>query len=80
MRAVRSGKLVQVLEGADIRRVDIGVLGAESDPATAAMYATRGEEDQGLIVDTIRELIETTELKTTRAADVPGMWDEFDVA
>ena len=78
VRTVHTGKLVQVVEGAGIRRVDIGLLGSDKDPANAPIYATSGPEAQGLIVDTILELVETTEIRPSKAAEVPGMWDEFE--
>ena len=86
IRTVRTGKLVQVIEGAGMRRVDVGLLGEESRREQEAMkttpttmYVTNGREADGLVGDTIVELIETAELQTTRATEVPGMWDEFEM-
>ncbi len=77
IRTIRTGKLVQVIESDDIRRVDVGLLSSDSDETT--LITVKGREEQGLVVDTLQELVETTEIQTTRSHDAPGMWDDFDV-
>ncbi|KAI0649128.1 hypothetical protein C8Q79DRAFT_904017 [Trametes meyenii] len=77
VRTVHTGKLVQVVEGADMRRVDVGLLNADMDNAT--LFAMRGQEERGLVQDMVLELVETAELRTPRASEVPGAWDEFDI-
>lgn len=78
IREVRSGKLVQVIEGEGMRRVDVGLLGPDRDAPT--LFAVSGEQDKdGLVVDAIKELVETADLTAARAAEVPGMWDEFEL-
>ncbi|KAI0749365.1 hypothetical protein C8Q80DRAFT_1100784 [Daedaleopsis nitida] len=77
IRTVRTGKLVQVVEGEGIRRVDTGLISSERDATT--IVAVRGREEQGLTVDTLQEFVETTEIRTTRPHEVPGMWDDFEV-
>ncbi|KAL7279187.1 hypothetical protein ACG7TL_007027 [Trametes sanguinea] len=77
VRTVHTGKLVQVIEGADIRRIDAGVLSPDKDSTT--LIAMRGAEDHGLVTDKVVELVETSELRTPRVSEVPGAWDEFDV-
>ncbi|KAI0833461.1 hypothetical protein BC628DRAFT_1308074 [Trametes gibbosa] len=79
-RTVHTGKLVQVLEGTDMRRIDVGLLSPDKDSAqVTTLIAMRGMEDQGLVADRILELVETSELRTPRVSDVPGAWDEFDM-
>ncbi|KAI0359880.1 hypothetical protein OH77DRAFT_1419213 [Trametes cingulata] len=77
VRTVHTGKLVQVIEGSDIRRVDFGLLSPDKDSPT--LVAMRGREERGLVVDRVVELVETSELRTPRASEVPGAWDEFDI-
>ena len=77
IRTVQTGKLVQVIQGEDIRRVDVGLLTSEKDATT--LVAMKGREEQGLVVETLQELVETTEIRTTRASEVPGMFDDFEV-
>ena len=77
MRTVETGRLCQIIQGEDIRRVDVGLLTSEKDATT--LVAMKGREEQGLVVETLQELVETTEIKTTRASEVPGMFDDFEV-
>ena len=77
IRTVSTGKLVQVIEAAEIRRIDVGLLNPDKDATT--LIAVKGREEQGLVVDTIQELVETTEIRTTRPHEVPGMFDDFEV-
>ncbi|KAH9945453.1 uncharacterized protein BXZ73DRAFT_86925 [Epithele typhae] len=76
VRTVRTGKLVQTIAAEDVRRVDVGLLSADREPTT--IVAMRGQEEQGLVVDDICELVETADLKATGAAQPPEMWDDFD--
>ncbi|KAI0367745.1 hypothetical protein BV20DRAFT_1045369 [Pilatotrama ljubarskyi] len=77
VRTVHTGKLVQVIEGSDIRRIDVGLLSPDKDRTT--LIAMRGREEQGLVADRVVELVETSELRTPRVSEVPGAWDEFDI-
>ncbi|KAH9903012.1 hypothetical protein C8Q73DRAFT_798049 [Cubamyces lactineus] len=79
VRTVNTGKLVQVVEGADMRRIDVGLLSPDKDNTGSTLIAMKGKEDKGLVSDRIVELVETAELHTPRVSDVPGAWDEFDV-
>ncbi|OJT11476.1 Rho1 guanine nucleotide exchange factor 1 [Trametes pubescens] len=80
VRTVHTGKLVQVLEGADMRRIDVGLLSPDKDSAQGTtLIAMRGREEQGLVADRILELVETSELRTPRVSDVPGQWEDFDI-
>ncbi|KAI0661715.1 hypothetical protein C8Q70DRAFT_673507 [Cubamyces menziesii] len=79
VRTVNTGKLVQVVEGADMRRIDIGLLSPDKDNTGSTLIAMKGKEDKGLVSDRIVELVETAELRTPRVSDVPGAWDEFDI-
>ena len=72
-----TGKLVQVIEADEVRRVDVGLLSPDKDATT--LVAVKGREEQGLVVDTLQELVETTEIKTTRPHEIPGLWDDFEV-
>ena len=77
VRTVHTGKLVQVIEGEDIRRVDVGLLGEERDATT--LVAWKGREERGLAVDTLLELIETAPLSNSRASDRnEHQWADFD--
>ncbi|KAI8980170.1 hypothetical protein BD414DRAFT_493849 [Trametes punicea] len=77
IRTVHTGKLVQVIEGVDIRRIDGGLLSPDKDSTT--LVAMKGKEEHGLVADKVVELVETAELRTPRVSEVPGAWDEFDV-
>ena len=72
---LKSASPVVVADG--VRRVDAGAVSPERDAAT--LVAVRGREEQGLVVDTLEELVETTEIRTTRPHEVPGLWDGFEV-
>ena len=80
IRTVKSGKLVQVIEGEDIRRVDVGLLSNGRDATT--LVAWKGREERGLAVDTLVELIETAPLQhsSSRASEVrtEQQWADFD--
>ena len=77
IREASTGQLVQVIEGDGLRRVDTGLVSSERDAST--LVAVRGREEQSLTVDTLQELVETTEIRTTRPHEVPGMWDDFEM-
>lgn len=74
VRTVRTGKLVQVIEGADVRLVYAGLAPAD----TTTLIAMKGLEDGGAVVDKLMELVETAELNAPNTASLPGIWDEFD--
>ncbi|EJF64968.1 hypothetical protein DICSQDRAFT_159921 [Dichomitus squalens LYAD-421 SS1] len=80
IRTVRTGKLMQVIEGEDIRRVDVGLLSDGRDATT--LVAWKGREERGLVVDTLVELIETAPLQhsSSRASEVRSeqQWADFD--
>ena len=76
VRALQSGRLVQVLEGADVRLVARGAL----QPDQPVLVAMRGRDEGGAVVDTLVELVETSELRPRRRSKtVQGLlWDEWD--
>ena len=80
VRTVCAGKLVQVIEGTDIRQVDVGLLSNERDATT--LVAWKGREERAAIVDTIVELVETMPLQhsTSRASQARSehQWADFD--
>ncbi|PIL35597.1 hypothetical protein GSI_02325 [Ganoderma sinense ZZ0214-1] len=80
VRTVRTGKLVQVIEGTGIRQVDAGLLGDGRD--TTTLVAWKGREERSAIVDTIVELVETMPLQhsNSRASQVRSeyQWADFD--
>ncbi|KAI0775224.1 hypothetical protein BD413DRAFT_534078 [Trametes elegans] len=77
VRTVHTGKLVQVISGSDVRRIDVGQLSPDKDSST--LVAWKGKGQAVLIPDVVVELIETAELRTPRVSEVPGAWDEFDI-
>ncbi|KAH9949942.1 hypothetical protein B0H21DRAFT_725350 [Amylocystis lapponica] len=74
VRTVHTGKLVQVLEGADVRLVYAGLLPMDK----TTLVAMKGRDERGAVADQLMELVETAELATPLAASVPALWDEFD--
>lgn len=80
MRNVNTGRLVQVIEGTDLRLLHSGPTGSANDTILVAM---RGEkDDKDGVSDKITELIETAELVRTpsTARVVPeNLWDEWDM-
>ncbi|KAI1797140.1 hypothetical protein LXA43DRAFT_982888 [Ganoderma leucocontextum] len=80
VRTVRTGKLMQVIEGTDIRQIDVGLLGDERDATT--LIAWRGREERASVVDILVELVETTPLQhsSSRASQVRSehQWADFD--
>lgn len=73
IRHVPTGRLVQVLEGRDIRLM-------QSLPGSPLLIAMRGKKDdkQGLS-DELAELVETAPFEAVRRQDtVDTLWDEWD--
>lgn len=74
IRSVTTGKLVQVIEGQEIRLVHA------SD--RSILVAMRGGEEKGSTGsdDKLVELVETTDLTAQQQpSNVPGLWDEWDM-
>ncbi|OCH94369.1 hypothetical protein OBBRIDRAFT_141319 [Obba rivulosa] len=74
IRTVETGKLVQVIEAADVRLLYRGLLPSEK----TVLVGMKGKQDRGGIVDKLAELLETAELLTPRTASMPVLWDEWD--
>jgi len=76
VRCIASGKLIQVIEGGDVRLVHAGL--TEEDMLVAAM--TGDVEDENGLSEKILELVPTAAID---AQDVMGRverhWDEWDV-
>lgn len=79
VRNVTNGRLVQVLEGADIRLLHSGSAGLSEENILVAMRGAK--DDQEGVSDKIVELVETTEIPavTPAAGPHPAFWDEWDM-
>ncbi|KZT00783.1 uncharacterized protein LAESUDRAFT_687612 [Laetiporus sulphureus 93-53] len=73
IRTIQTGKLVQVIEEADIRLAYEGLLSGDK----SVLVAWKGREDRGVIVDNVVELVETAPLVTSPTGQVEGAWDEW---
>ncbi|CCM01400.1 uncharacterized protein FIBRA_03451 [Fibroporia radiculosa] len=73
VRAVDTGRLVQVIEGEDVRLVSRGLL--PTDSTTLAVM--KAHEERNAAADKIVELVETAELTTPRVANVPALWEDW---
>ena len=72
IRAIRTGRLVQVIEGQDIRLVH--------SSERSVLVAMRGGSAEGGAIDKLVELVETADLTVpTPYTAVPGLWDEWDM-
>ncbi|KAL6307423.1 hypothetical protein BKA93DRAFT_815806 [Sparassis latifolia] len=70
VRTVDKGKLVQVIEGEDVRLVHTGLL--PEDKTT--LFAMKGRDHRGAVVDKLVELVETSPLISERPLE---NWDDF---
>jgi len=76
VRTIDSGKLVQVIEGEDVRLVHSGSM--EEDMLVAAM--TGDVEDENGLSEKVVELVPTTAIDAQeRMGRVEQYWDEWDV-
>ena len=79
VRDVNTGRLVQVLEGPDIRLLHYG----SKETSDTIIIAMRGDKDDNDgVSDKLVELIETTALGRTpsTARSIPeNLWDEWDM-
>lgn len=82
VRHISTGRLVQAIEGGDIRLLYSGPTTLKDDTIIVAM---RGEKnDKEGISDKLVELVETTEISTaitspTTTTSNPAVWDEWDM-
>jgi len=76
VRSIASGKLVQVIEGEDVRLVHSGL--AEEDMLVAAM--TGDIEDENGLSEKVLELVPTAAIDVQeQVGSVEQYWDEWDV-
>lgn len=73
MRCIASGKLIQVIEGKDVRLVHSGL--TEEDMLVAAM--TGDVDDESGLSEKVQELVQTTAIDAQ--GRVEQQWDEWDV-
>ena len=67
IRSISTGRIVQVLEGKDIRLLD------------DAVVVQRGQKHQDALHDRIVELVETQELNVTTPSATSLAWDAWDL-
>ncbi|KAK2460341.1 hypothetical protein APHAL10511_007730 [Amanita phalloides] len=85
VRDVRNGRLLQTIEGVDIRLLYFNRSLENTDPIVLCMKGKRGDQED--VGDKIVELIETVEWKPTSPIEsvstihtgTPMLWDEWDV-
>lgn len=75
VRGIASGKLVQVIEGEDVRLVHSGL--TEEDTLVAAM--TGDIEDENGLSEKVLELVPTAAIDARELGRVEQYWDEWDV-
>lgn len=73
VRCIASGKLIQVIEGKDVRLVHSGL--TEEDMLVAAM--TGDVDDESGLSEKVQELVQTTAIDAQ--GRVEQQWDEWDV-
>lgn len=81
IRNVNNGRLVQVIEGMDLRLLYCGPRDSPNDTVIVAM---KGEKDDGDgVSDKLAELVETAELARTPSSSArvapDNLWDEWDM-
>lgn len=76
IRTIQTGKLVQVIEGEDIRMVHAG-----EDAVLVAMKKQKQLNGQRLegAEDILMELVPTQEIETPQPLQTPELWDEWDM-
>ncbi|KAF8638287.1 hypothetical protein AX17_002307 [Amanita inopinata Kibby_2008] len=82
IRDVRNGRLMQVIDGVDIRLLYFNSSVGSNDPIIVGMKG--GKDDKDGISDRIVELVETVELPVTSPASVApaknsALWEEWDM-
>ncbi|KAI0058174.1 hypothetical protein BV25DRAFT_1891692 [Artomyces pyxidatus] len=77
VRNITTGRLVQVIEGHDMRLLDAGI--SESDMIVVGM---RGKmEDKAGLSEALVELVQTSEItRTPGPGALEGFWDEWDMS
>ncbi|KAF9468071.1 hypothetical protein BDZ94DRAFT_1209777 [Collybia nuda] len=82
IRNIATGRIVQVIEGSDLRLLYSGPVYTEDDNVVVAMRGSKDDKDG--ISEKIIELVATSEIVATPATPalpgpVPSMWDEWDM-
>jgi len=84
IRNITTGRIVQVIEGTDIRLLHAIPTHGEDDTILVAMKGSK--DDKRGMTDKIVELVETSEYTATTPASpatavtaVPAMWDGWDM-
>ncbi|KAF8149926.1 hypothetical protein B0H34DRAFT_731762 [Crassisporium funariophilum] len=79
IRSITTGRIVQVIEGRDIRLLYSGPYMSKDDPVLVAMRG--GKNDKDGVSEKIVELTETEEItvRTPGSATVSSIWDEWDM-
>jgi hypothetical protein len=76
VRDVNSARLVQVLEGEDMRLLE--TVREPTDPILVAMHGT--QDDGYGVSQKVVELLETAEIQPLSAVPPPAVWEEWDMA
>ncbi|TFK40376.1 hypothetical protein BDQ12DRAFT_680852 [Crucibulum laeve] len=79
VRNIITGRIVQVIEGQDIRLLHAGPTGSSTDPILVAMKGSKDDKDG--VSDKIVELTETSEItaRTPSSAVSGALWDDWDM-
>ena len=77
IRNVNTGRLVQVIEGNDIRLLHCGLREGTDRTILISMGDKQDEKDG--VSEKIVELLETSELSTPATAGGEALWDEWDM-
>lgn len=83
IREVGTGRLVQVLAGADVRLLHTGLGTGAGDGKDELLAVMRGDkDDRDGTSEKIVEFLQTAELERTPSSARPsqGAWDEWDMA
>ncbi|KAF9532496.1 hypothetical protein CPB83DRAFT_903530 [Crepidotus variabilis] len=79
IRNITTGRIVQVIEGTDIRLLYTGPIARKDDPVLVVMKGTKLDQDGQS--EKIEELLETEEISVlSPTATAPAMWDEWDMS
>lgn len=78
IRNITTGRIVQVIEGIDIRLLYTGPQAKKEDPVLIVMRGTKVDQDSQS--EKIMELIETEEISVlSPTTAMPAIWDEWDM-
>ncbi|KAF9557432.1 hypothetical protein CPC08DRAFT_640312 [Agrocybe pediades] len=78
VRSITTGRIVQVIEGREMRLLYCGPYTSKDDPILIAMRG--GKDDQDGVSERIAELVETEEISLMTPSTISStMWDEWDM-